>query len=80
MTYVHQGAKLDIFTHFEAQFGRWSIVVMTDDKMPIYMFSSEGHMTGDWPYGRNSRALKNVLLVSLATFETLHMQSLHQTV
>jgi len=29
------GAKLDIFTHFEAQFGRCSIVVMTDDKMPI---------------------------------------------
>jgi len=29
------GAKLDIFTHFEAQFRRCSIVVMTDDKMPI---------------------------------------------
>ena len=29
------GAKLDIFTHFEAQFGQCSIVVMTDDKTPI---------------------------------------------
>jgi len=29
------GAKLDIFTHFEAQFGPCSIVVMMDDKMPI---------------------------------------------
>jgi len=29
------GAKLDIFTHFEAQFRRCSIVVMMDDKMPI---------------------------------------------
>ena len=28
------GAKFDIFTHFEAQFGWCSIVVMTDDKTP----------------------------------------------
>jgi len=32
---MSHGAKLYIFTHFEAQFGWWSIVVMTDDKMPI---------------------------------------------
>ena len=40
MTYVHQGqwrllGRNYIFTHFEAQFGRCSIVVMTDDKTPI---------------------------------------------